>query len=378
MASHLVAILCALLLLSAATVTNADTIIVDLNGTGHFLTVREGVTASVSGDTVLVYPGTYSGSGSRDIHFGGKAIVLRSRDGAGTTILDPEYEWFHRAFTFDGGEGRDTVVDGFTVYRAVDGGGAGFTCYYSSPTIRNCRFVHCWGYGDTHGDGCCAAGLVHSASPLFEACVFQGNRADGSVGGVSVRESSNAVFRDCVFIDNRDGWWDSIGAVRVTSGSTATFERCTFIGHEERRVFAVELGSHLTLTDCTIAMNAGYLETVIDATPSSTVSISNSVLAFNDCETLIDGGTGVTISHCCLYQTGADSLYVSGGRGSNLRVDPLLCGLAESDYTLCANSPCLPANNEWTESIGAYDEGCPPCNSPVESVTWGVIKALYR
>jgi len=28
--------------------------------------------------------------------------------------------------------------------------------------------------------------------------------------------------------------------------------------------------------------------------------------------------------------------------------------------------------------IGAWDWGCPDCDSPVEARSWGVIKALYR
>ena len=58
--------------------------------------------------------------------------------------------------------------------------------------------------------------------------------------------------------------------------------------------------------------------------------------------------------------------------------DPLFCGLAENNYTLCANSPCLPDGNDWGVQIGAHDEGCDACDSPVELTSWGAIKALYR
>ena len=38
---------------------NAETINVDLNGGGDYLTIQEGINAAIDADTVLVYPGTY-------------------------------------------------------------------------------------------------------------------------------------------------------------------------------------------------------------------------------------------------------------------------------------------------------------------------------
>ena len=53
-------------------------------------------------------------------------------------------------------------------------------------------------------------------------------------------------------------------------------------------------------------------------------------------------------------------------------------GFWDGDLTLCGNSPCLPANNPWGVLIGAHDWSCGICASPVERVSWGQIKALYR
>jgi hypothetical protein len=39
---------------------------------------------------------------------------------------------------------------------------------------------------------------------------------------------------------------------------------------------------------------------------------------------------------------------------------------------------CLPGLNPWGELVGAYDAGCPPCDTPVESTSWGSVKALFR
>ena len=52
--------------------------------------------------------------------------------------------------------------------------------------------------------------------------------------------------------------------------------------------------------------------------------------------------------------------------------------VAGADFTLCANSPCLPEYNGCNVLIGAYGEGCAECSSPVEDRSWGAIKAMYR
>ena len=53
-------------------------------------TIQAGINAASDGDTVLVADGTYTGDGTRDIDFGGKAIILQSQNGAENCIIDCE------------------------------------------------------------------------------------------------------------------------------------------------------------------------------------------------------------------------------------------------------------------------------------------------
>ena len=46
--------------------------------------------------------------------------------------------------------------------------------------------------------------------------------------------------------------------------------------------------------------------------------------------------------------------------------------------TNCGNSLCLPALNPWGVHVGAKHAGCSDCDSPVDSGSWGTIKARYR
>jgi hypothetical protein len=369
--SPIALLLCSLCALPAT----ADTIDVDVNGTGDFLTIQEGLDAAAPGETVLVYAGTYSGPGNRWLVFGGKDIVLASVAGQSETIID-----LHAGgFGFMSGESPLAVVDGFTVANGFAYNGGGLLCDGSSPTIRNCRFTYCLAEGDMHIEGWGGAGYLWNSDTLIEDCSFEHNLACCCGGALVINNYSNVTLRNCIFVDNEDDFQGS-GAIDIRGGSTATIEGCTFL---ENSVGAVSIlapaRSHIR--DCTFVGNGAAWRPVIQLFPPGAggSEVLRSVFAFNNSESSIDcDSPGPIISHCCFYESGADSLCAGASPELNLFEDPLLCGLAESDYTLCANSPCLPANNEWTESIGAYDEGCPPCNSPVESVTWGVIKALYR
>ncbi len=344
-------------------------------GAGDFLTIQEGLDAAASGDTVLVHPGTYSGPGNRWFEFGGKDIVLVSVAGQGITIID----LYASGFGFTSGESPLAVVDGFTVANGRSSRGGGFLCDGSSPTIRNCRFTYCLADGEMHIEGRGGAGYLRNSDTLIEDCSFEHNGAHCCGGALVVNNYSNVTLRNCIFVDNEDDF-EGNGAIDIRGGSTATIEGCTFL---ENRYGAMSLlrPARAFIRNCTFVGNGASSRPVIQLSPPDMdgSQVFRSVFAFNNSESSIDcDSPGPIISHCCFYESGADSLCACASPEFNLFEDPLLCGLAESDYTLCANSPCLPANNEWTESIGAYGEGCPPCNSPVESVTWGVIKALYR
>jgi parallel beta-helix repeat protein len=88
---------------------SADTIIVDCNGMGDFLTIQEGIDFAVEGDTVLVLPCTYY----ENIFFQGKNIVLISRDGPDVTIIDGNGADY--VAEFDLGIERSCVIEGFTI-----------------------------------------------------------------------------------------------------------------------------------------------------------------------------------------------------------------------------------------------------------------------
>ena len=89
-----------------------------------------------SGDTIIVRPGTYV----ENIDFVGKAIAVKSEQGASVTTIDGNQAG--SVVTFKSGEGLDSLIEGFTITNGTgtvdpDGypSGGGIYCLNSSPTI---------------------------------------------------------------------------------------------------------------------------------------------------------------------------------------------------------------------------------------------------
>jgi hypothetical protein len=82
------------------------------------------------------------------------------------------------------------------------------------------------------------------------------------------------------------------------------------------------------------------------------------------------------VSHCIVFgNSGGDSI---PGQVDNLYHDPLFCDADLNNYSLCLNSPCLPANNAWGELIGNHEMGCGKCESVAEPAAWATVKQMFR
>ena len=100
-------------------------------------TIQAGIDAAVNGDTVLVADGVYTGTGNVNLDFKGKAITVKSENGAANCIIDCENIDDTYGFRFFSGEAATAVVEGFTIRNGKAQYGGGIICYKSSPTITN-------------------------------------------------------------------------------------------------------------------------------------------------------------------------------------------------------------------------------------------------
>ena len=213
--------------------------VVDPTGGGNFTTIQAALSDPqvIDGDQVLVMPGTYL----ENLNTLGKALFLKSADGASQTIVDGNA--VDSVMYFNSGETLATVVDGFTLRngRAWDGGGIqivadAVTGLPSSPSILNCIIEDNVGSGGGGGisirDGspeftnCLVrnnqttfyngAGMVlFNASPTILHCTFEGNAAGGHGGGMGIWDNNcQPQIHDSIF------WGNTPDNIRLYGGPT--------------------------------------------------------------------------------------------------------------------------------------------------------------
>ena len=89
--------------------------------------------------------GFYIGPNNTDLSFGGKALTLKSTNGRAVTLINCTSEDGSktRAFSFTGGEGRDSVIDGFTIGGGAADLGGCVSITNGAPTIKESMFFGC-------------------------------------------------------------------------------------------------------------------------------------------------------------------------------------------------------------------------------------------
>lgn len=208
---------------------------------------------TVSGDTLLVEPGTYVGG----FDFLGKDVIVRSTQGAAVTILDGNLQQ-DSVVNFSNGEGPNAVLDGFSITRGkgtlwgtnpTEYAGGGIRCIQASPTLVRL---------DVHGNYSeYGAGIyLEGSSASVSHSTIRDNRPQTAPGtphhalGVGIYSTlptavvewstienngysidwfcaggglfGKATVRDCIFRANRS---TEGGAIFTTEG---TVERCRF------------------------------------------------------------------------------------------------------------------------------------------------------
>ena len=340
--------------LAGVVASQARIITVDDDGAGGFLTIQAGIDDSNDGDTVLVADGVYTGDGNRDIDFHGKAITVRSENGAENCIIDCNGTEAdpHRGFYFHSGEDPDSAIIGFTItngwapvecypippFPCIYVGG-GIRCDESSPTISQCTITGNWAkFG---GGIACERG-----SPTVTRCTITGNHAEGRAGGMYIYWESNPIISNCTFSDN---------SVQGEGGAVYTYKgnplltNCTFVGNSGDAVYTSK-GNPL-LTNCTFVGNSGsaLYHYVRDETSPT---LTNCLLWGNGVEIYIYvfSGSGSVIARYCDIEGGWP------GEG-NIDAAPCFADPNNGDYHLKSQA------GRWNPNEGGWttDEVTSPC-----------------
>jgi hypothetical protein len=167
----------------------ADVIIVDGSGGGDYLTIQEGVDAASAGDTVLVYPGTYTDI--HDSHSQGypvnvdfyQRLILKSLSGPDVTVIEGGGL---TVFGILSDWSSDVVVEGFTVT------GAGWFDWWGAAI--------CITDGEVRGNVCTGSLVGITDNPWWDAgsaleesevrsrgLVVADNKLEGNDVGINVR-----------------------------------------------------------------------------------------------------------------------------------------------------------------------------------------------
>jgi hypothetical protein len=212
---------------------------VSKSGDADFSTIQECINASASRDTCVVQAGTYR----ERIRFRGRAITVRSSQGAERTIIDGRGGG--PVVTFSSDERRDTLLKGFTItngYASLGGDdtiehGGGIQMISAGPTIEDCILLDNHADGDGGGIYCFSTG----SRPHILNVVFQGNTADrdesaGGQGGGICAVYGRPELTNCLFIENQaaDG-----GAVSARYSARTVLEGCTIANNSADQAWAM-------------------------------------------------------------------------------------------------------------------------------------------
>ena len=170
-------------------------------------TIQAGINAAVDGDMVLIADGTYTGTGNKNLDFNGKAIVVKSENGADNCIIDIQNSG--RGFYFHNSETSTSVLEGVTI---KNGSMGGMFIYNCEPTISYCHILD----NNTSGIFCSAA------DPTITHCLIKGNSTGGMGGGFSITASSPTI-ENCTIYGNSA---NKGGAMNVTYNSSPIINSC--------------------------------------------------------------------------------------------------------------------------------------------------------
>ncbi len=180
-----------------------------VGGGGDFTSIQAALSDPnvVDGDIIVVAEGIYY----ENIDFLGKAVTLSSADPndpnvVAATIIDgsqPADSAYASVVSFRNGEGRDSVLTGFTLrngkgtYAGSNSFGGGVLCLGTSPTITKCVIT---GNTTTH-----MGGGIHceaKAGPYLSNCTISQNSATNRGGGIQCTLST-VTLENCIIRGNQ-------------------------------------------------------------------------------------------------------------------------------------------------------------------------------
>ena len=306
-------------------------------------TIQQAIDAAVTGDTVLVAPGTYV----ETITFRGKSITVVSEQGPEATIIDGNRTG--SVVTFASGETRAAVLQGFTIRNGANSfSGGGVRVQNSAPSIIGNWII---------GNGACSgAGIYsHFSSPLIMGntisrnYVYACSGASGLgvyIGGDSAAELvGNVITENSGFANGGGVTLFAAGRVVVRSNViarnlTSGFSPCTSGGG----IWMVNFSQATIVGNLVVGNAAGCGGGFYWAGSTGVTTFVNNTFADND------GAEGSAIA-------------VSGVDTRHVIFNNIIVGKSGQTAFYCRNSsstpsPVLNASNVYSEQAPSYGGSC--------------------
>jgi len=321
-------------------------------------TIQGAIDAASNGDTVIVKRGTYF----ENINFQGKAITVKSSDGPEVTVIDGSQEW-KSVVTFEKYEGRDSILDGFTItngcgnYVAHLMCGGGICCISTSPTIINNMIRG--NLGNPWWVSCDYGGGIYCGheTPLISNNIIFDNIALLSGGGIYCNWS-NPIIKNNILLSNwtygSGGGIGSNSRGRGIDSSVSILSNNIIQGNRsEGKGGGIWTNSSWIITNNTILNNSAdcYCGGIYGY--PGELTISNSIIWNN------------TAPISPEIHNSPKSITYSDIRGGwpgtgNIDADPLFVDPSVGDVHLTYNSPCRDAGDSTIPGLPDTDfEGDP-------------------
>jgi hypothetical protein len=203
-----------------------------------------------------------------------------------------------------------------------------------------------------------------SSSPVFSECSFADGSASAGGGTLDSSEGAQPSLTACRF--NLDGGQDAY-AVYVYDAGFAHFQNCEFTS-TDRAEFGFWGGTG-RFDNCTFASigGGGGGGALFHVSADSDVNVANSIIAFNETTgDLFNCSDSATNLYCSDVYGNAGGVWTGciawqAWTNGNFERDPGFCQLETGEFTLQADSPCLPGQHPYDPNcglIGAYGQGC--------------------
>ncbi len=251
--------------------------------------INEAIDAAVSGDTIVVRPGTYFDTVALDTD--GKAITITSEAGPSVTFVEG-FAVSGSIFNIDSGEGRDTVIESLTIQGGAAVNAGAMDVAGASPTLRN--------------------------------LVFRNNIASNDAGALFLRTGSRALVDACLFENNLSTDQDTAGidggAVFVLAASP-TIINSTFRANEARQGGAIGIFGSTSVVDiigCLFEDNLTRVDGAVHVDAGADVTIRLSTFLRNSANggaALFSNASTVLVDRCEFL---GNFLNAAGGGGAVL------------------------------------------------------------